>query len=45
MASTVETQQDDELPADAAWNESEISRKPRRNRKSLVWLHDNDQHW
>ena len=41
-ATTVETQQDDELPADAAWNESEISRRPRRNRKSLVWLHDYD---
>ena len=44
-ATTIETQQDDELPADAAWNESEISRRTRRNRKSLVWLHDNDQHW
>ena len=42
---TVESQQDDEFPADAAWNESEISRRPRRNRKSLVWLHDYDQHW
>jgi hypothetical protein len=43
-ATTVETQ-DDEFSADAGWNESEISRRPRRNRKSPVWLHDYYQHW
>ena len=42
---TVAETQDDVLPHAAAWTESEISRRPRRNRKSPVWLRDYDQHW
>ena len=42
---TVAETQDDALPHAAAWTESEISRRPRRNRKSPVWLRDYDQHW
>ena len=41
---TVEVQ-DDEWPPAAALTESEISRRPRRNRKSPVWLHDYDRQW
>jgi hypothetical protein len=42
---TVETQEDDELPHAAAWTESDVSHRPRGNRKYPVWLHDYDQHW
>ena len=43
----VVNQQDEKLVHvhDSAWLESEISRRPRRNRKSPVWLRDYDQHW
>jgi hypothetical protein len=44
-SSTIETQQDDEMPADAAWTKSDVSHRPRRNRMSSVWLRDYKQHW
>ena len=42
---TVAEIQDEVLPHATAWTESEISRRPRRNRKSPIWLRDYDQHW
>ena len=41
----VDIQPDEELAHDSEWTESDVSRRPRRNRKSPVWLHDYDQHY
>jgi hypothetical protein len=38
-------QQDEKLVHDSAWLESEVSRRPKRKKKSPVWLRDYDQHW
>ena len=41
----VVNQQDEKLVHDSAWLESEVSRRPKRKKKSFAWLRDYDQHW
>jgi hypothetical protein len=41
----VVNQQDKKLVHDSAWLESEVSRRPKRKKKSFAWLRDYDQHW
>ena len=41
----VVNQQDKKLVHDSAWLESEVSRRPRRKKKSFAWLRAYDQHW
>jgi hypothetical protein len=41
----VVNQQDEKLVHDSAWLESEVSRRPKRKKKSFVWLRDYDQRW
>ena len=40
----VVNQQDKKLVHDSAWLESEVSRRPKRKKKSLAWLSAYDQH-
>jgi len=41
----VVNQQDEKSVYDSAWTESDVTRRPWRNRKSPVWLRDYEQHW